>query len=157
MEANYMSDIKNYLMVHTTNFPVKNNKNGQKYIETYAMGTNFSHLRNTVHTTLNHIVESHTGGNWDNHQFVILSPMNTVIELNGNPAVMSPLDTFFSVDPDIGLLLPSGTKIIRPADNIPNGVLFEFDNDGAIYKSGNYSQDEILKILSMMQDKDKKR
>jgi hypothetical protein len=156
-EQKYMSNINNYLTVHTTNFMPKKNQNGKYYIETYSMGTDFSHLRNTIHTTLNHIVESHAAGNWDNHSFIILAPFDQVIAENGKPTGMDLIDTFFSVDTDKGLVLPQDAHIVRPADDVPDGVLFLIDKNETKYKSNNYTENEITKILSLMKKSDRKK
>ena len=61
-EVEYMSDVNNWVLVHATKYMPLKNENGQFYIPTTAMATQFEIPRSTVHFTLNHIVTNHGYG-----------------------------------------------------------------------------------------------
>ena len=151
-EEQYLSDMNNWVAVHATKYLPLVHKDGMQYIPTTAMATNFEkHPRNTVHFTLNHVVTSHGYGNWDATPYVILAPYKTVVELNKNPAQVSAHDTYWSVDPDKGLVLPKGTFIVRPS----NDVLFSIGENVATYKTDNFTDEEIQQIEALMTPYDK--
>lgn len=143
----YMSDIKNWLCVHTTEYEPEVCTDGRRSIQTTAMVTDNELPRATVHVTLNQIVASNTGGNWDKASIVILAPYKDVVALNSNPQEVATEDTYFIPDPDKGLVLPDSTYIVRGDPNCKQ--LFEIGENKATYKAGNYSDEEIEKILSL--------
>ena len=147
-----MSNIKNWCFVHTTKYLPKRNTNGDLYIATSAMAKRFETLRPTVHATLNHIVSDHGYGSWSDAQFVILAPYNDIVTKNGNPVEVSAVDTYWSLSPDKGLILPETTYIIKP-DN--NGPLFQIGEHGATYKRDNYTEEEIAQIESFIPEQEK--
>lgn len=151
--SKYVRDMNNWLCVHATRYMPLKAKDGGVYIPTTAMATGFAgHPRSTVHFTLNHVVRSHAFGNWDATPFIILAPYKSVVELNQNPAELSPADTYWSVDPDVGLRLPENTYIIKPS----NDVLFNIGEHGATYKTDNFTDEEIEQIESMLLSQDRK-
>lgn len=148
----YVRNMDNWLCVHATRYLPLKSGDGDMYIPTTAMATNFEeHPRNTVHFTFNHVVAAHTEGNWDTVPYVILAPYKSVVELNQNPAEVSPTDTYWSVDPDVGLRLPRDAYIVKP----DNSVLFSIGEHGATYKTDNFTDKEIQQIESMLSPKDK--
>ncbi len=150
-DSKYVRDMNNWLCVHATRYMPLKTKDGGAYIPTTAMATGFAgHPRSTVHFTLNHVVRSHAFGNWDATPFIILAPYKSVVELNQNPAELSPADTYWSVDPDVGLRLPENTYIIKPS----NDVLFNIGEHGATYKTDNFTDEEIEQIESKLLSQD---
>lgn len=150
IEQKYMSDMNNYLAVHATAYLPKVNKNGKKYIPSTAMSQNFEHTRSTVHITLNHIVNGHAYGDWSEMPYVIMSPFNDLMKENGTPAEMSAVDTYFSVHPDKGLILPSNYHIVMPADDIPAGKLYEIRGNITAYKHENFTDAEEQQLKKQM-------
>ncbi len=144
--APYMSSPNDWLCVHATSYEPKKNSDGEMYVETTAMATDYRSVRSTVHFTLNHVVASHAYGNWDDAGIVVLAPFNDVVEKNSKPEMVCMIDTYFEPDPDKGLVLPESTYIIRPGDN--NGKLFEIGEHSATYKTDNYTKEEEEYILS---------
>ena len=151
-EARYMSDMSNWLTVHATKYMPRRDENGNMYIPSTAMARNFASVpRNTVHTTMNHVVASHFSGNWDTMPIVILAPFNSVTQKNGNPAEVAGTDTYWSVDPDKGFQLPPDAVIIKP-DN--NGPVYNVDGNIVTYKTDNYTPAEVQQILSMLSEEE---
>ncbi len=139
-----MSNMDNWVCVHATNYMPRSNENGELYIPTTGMATDYKYARATVHFTLNQIVGSHLGGNWDASQFVILIPYNKLVELNGNPKVVASADTYFMPNPDTGMILPKGTRIVCPN----NDTLFSVGDEISTYKTSDFTDEEIELILS---------
>lgn len=153
IQLDYLRNMDNWLCVHVTRYLPLKSGDGDMYIPTTAMATNFEeHPRNTVHFTFNHVVGAHMVGNWDAVPYVILAPYKSVVELNQNPAEVSSTDTYWSVDPDVGLKLPRDTYIVKP----DNSVLFSIGEHGATYKTDNFTDKEIQQIESMLAPMDKK-
>ena len=143
----YMSDMKNWVCVHLTQYEPKRNSDGSLSIETTAMATDYDLPRATVHVTLNQRVGNHGYGNWDKASIIILAPYNDVVAKNGNPQEVATEDTFFIPDPDTGLVLPKSAYIIRP--DFKTDKLFEIGEHSATYKAENYTEQEVNDILSM--------
>lgn len=141
-----MSDTENWICVHATKYKPKRNKDGLLYINATGPATGYKYPRATVHFTLNQIVHSHMGGNWDATPFVILAPYNGIKEKNGNPREVATEDTFFIPNPDTGLVLPESTHIVRPNNN----MLFSIGEKVSTYKTDNFTNEEIETILPYM-------
>ena len=150
-DADYMANPDNWCVVHATKYMPLKHKDGTLYIPSTAMATNFEAPRTTVHTTFNHIVKGHLMGSWDDVPIVVLIPYNSLVKENGNPAQISTVDTYWSVSPERGLVLPENNYIIRPS----NDVLFELGEHGATYKRDNYTEEEIKTILDMLEPEDR--
>ena len=148
----YVTDMDNWLCVHATKYLPLKSKDGEMYIPTTAMANNFAkHPRSTIHFTLNHIVASHGYGSWDGASVVVLAPYKVMVKLNKNPAEVAAMDTYWSVDPDVGLKLPENTYIVKPDNN----VLFHVGENGATYKTDNFTDEEIQQIESMLSPLDR--
>ena len=146
-EVEYMSKKSNWLCVHATKYEPKCNDDGNLYIETTAMATDNDLPRASVHVTLNQVVASHMGGNWDAASVVVLSPYNDVVDLNGKPQEVATEDTYFIPNPDTGLVLPKSTYIVRASKD--NKELFEIGETCATYKTDNFTDEEVNEILSL--------
>ncbi len=70
------------------------------------------YLRSTLHWSLNHPVESHMQGNFSGREFTIIAPMEKVAELNGAPAVLYGVDTYYTTSPSEGMLIPAEATIL---------------------------------------------
>ncbi|MBP9852741.1 MAG: hypothetical protein QG629_451 [Patescibacteria group bacterium] len=101
-----------FSLVHFTKYLPRRYKDGALYI-----GTNFDSTgrpRNTIHVALNHFVEQHSSGGWNNTPFVIVAPMTDTVELNGDPSSLIGFDTWWEAQPKQGLVLPKSAVIVRP-------------------------------------------
>ena len=148
-----MSDMKNWLCVHTTYYRPRRTQDGQLYIPTTGMATGYKYPRATIHFTLNQIVTSHMSGNWDSQPVVVLAPYNDIVEKNGNPQMVATADTFFVPNPDTGLILPSSTHIIKPN----NDTLFQIGDKVSTYKTDFFTNEEIEMILSFVEPDNRKK
>lgn len=147
-----MSNMKNWLCVHATSYMPHRNENGELYIPTTGMATGYKYARATVHFTLNQIVSSHLGGNWDGQPVVVLAPYNDVVEKNGNPQMVATEDTFFIPNPDTGLILPESAHVVRPN----NDTLFQIGDKISTYKTDHFTDEEIEMILSFVSPDERK-
>ena len=146
-DADYMSDTKHWCVVHTTRYMPLHHDDGTMYIPSTAMATNFEKPRTTVHTTFNHTVRSHgNGGAWKDMPIVVLAPYDDIVKENGNPVEIATNDTFWSVGPTKGFVLPDTAYVVRPS----NDVLFNIGEHEATYKRDNYTEEEIKTIVEMM-------
>jgi len=146
-KTEYMSDMDRWVCVHTTDYDPEQNSDGKLAIKTTAMATDYKMSRATVHVTLNQIVASNGGGNWDKASIVILAPYKDVVAVNGNPQEIATEDTYFIPDPDKGLVLPDSTYIVRGDPH--SEKLFEIGEHEATYKTGNYTDEEVEAILTL--------
>lgn len=149
-ETDNASDMKNWLLVHATKYLPQQNEKGEFFIPTTAMATDFDVLRSTVHFTLNHVVQSNDGGNWDGLPYIIVMPYTSMTEKNGNPVQVAVKDTWFSPDPDVGIVLPKDARIVRPVNDLPDGQLVAIRGNQVVYKSGNFTPAEEKAILDKM-------
>lgn len=156
-EIEYMSNPDNWLIVHTTKYMPEKLKNGQMAIKTTAMATDFEIPRATVHTTLNHIVVGTVGfGSWTDTPYVILAPYKDVVKQNGNPLQLSVFDTFFAPDIKTGLVLPIGTRLVRPGD-VSWGELYEIKGNETLYKMDGFTPQQKQFIYETYMDKYQRR
>lgn len=142
-----MSDMENWVCVHVTKYKPRRNQKGQLYIPTTGMATGNKYPRATIHFTINQIVASHTGGNWDASPIVVLAPYNDIVKTNGEPRMVASEDTFFIPNPDTGLILPSSAHIVKPNNN----TLFSIGDNISTYKTDNFTNKELELILSFME------
>ena len=143
IDMDYMADMSHWCAVHVTKYMPKHHNDGTMYIPTTAMATDFDAPRSTVHVTLNHVVTSHMMGSWNDMPIVVLAPYNDVTEKNGNPAEVAGTDTYWSLNPDAGLILPENTYIVQPKND---GPLYQIGEHGATYKRDNYTEEEVERI-----------
>ena len=147
IDMDYMADMSHWCAVHATKYMPKHHEDGTMYIPTTAMATDFDIPRSTIHVTLNHVVTAHTGGNWNDMPIVVLAPYNDVTERNGNPAEVAGTDTYWSLNPDTGLILPESAYIVQPKND---GPLYQIGERGATYKRDNYTEEEVARIESWL-------
>lgn len=118
-------NIDDLVAVHVTNFLPFIDRDGQVYIKSTFDNSGFTKPRATIHFTLNHHVVSHFkgmfGGHWENIPYVLVTPLNRLIELNGTPVAIRVEDTYFATSPGEPLKLPEETVIIAP-ENAARGV-----------------------------------
>ncbi len=146
-KMDYMSNMDNWVCVHATKYEPKRNSDGNLYIETTAMARNYEIPRATVHFTLNQLVTANSGGNWDNASTVILTPYKDLVNKNSNPQEVSVDDTYFIPNPDTGVILPDTAYIVRA--DAKSDKLFDIGEHSSTYKTGKYTDEEIMQILSV--------
>lgn len=102
-------------------------------------------FRDSLHFSLNHPVESHIMGSFDERPFTVISPVDKLMEYNGAPAVLFGVDTYFMGDVGGGVVLPPETTILemhtdahRPAIDVTNGEI--------AIKAKDYTVEDIKQI-----------
>ena len=159
-EAEIMADLNNWCCVHTTRYKPIQDKDGNLVIPSTAMavgGKGEGGGRNTVHFTLNHVVENHKDGNWDETPYVIFARYNDVVKENGEPVGICLVDTYFSTDIDKGLVLPKeSTYFIHPS-NINDENLYKIGENEAVYKTCDFTDEETKIILTMLTSEERKK
>ncbi|HUQ85776.1 MAG TPA: hypothetical protein VM077_05605 [Candidatus Limnocylindrales bacterium] len=79
----------------------------------YNIGEDSQYPRSTIHWSLNHAVESHIRGNFNDRPFTVVAPLDELARMNGAPAVLYGVDTYFSLNPGNGLSIPENATIIE--------------------------------------------
>lgn len=109
----------NLVAVHMTNYMptggvIKTTKAATKDIN------GISEYRDTVHFSLNHVVENHTvGNNWKDYPVAVLTPLKGLMGGNKKINIIGgEIDDFFIKK---SVRLPEGTVIVRKNPNIPEG------------------------------------
>ena len=105
-------------LIHVTGYKPRQDANGRYFLESSATATNLTTPRNTLHFTIGHHVHDHLAGGWGNLPYVLIVPMEKMIEENGKPMGISCVDTFFEVGLNENLVLPEGTHILEPAESV---------------------------------------
>ena len=149
-DAAIMSNPNNWCCVRAIDERPRYDKEGNIILPSLSTRSNYEIERHTVHTTLNHVVESHSEGNWDGFPYVVFCPYNDVVAKNGKPVGLNLVDTYFSTDIDVGLVIPKESAyIVQPAsDN--DGELYTIGEHVATYKTDYFTDDEIKQILSLL-------
>lgn len=130
--------IKNLVAVHSTNYLPYVDNSGV-YIRSSFDGSNEVDPRLSIHFALNHHVVSHKMGNWDENPYVLIAPLQDLIDLNGPPTSLRPEDTYFTTSPGMPLKIPLSSKLLIPR---------EFRNyaiplDSHRYGQKNFSKEEL--------------
>ena len=76
--------------------------------------------RNSVHFSVNHTVEAHFHGDWDNMSCCILMPMKATLKKKGNTFLGGVAQDFYSIG---SVKIPKGSFIVRYAKDVPRGKL----------------------------------
>lgn len=107
--------IEELVTVHTTKYYPEFNKDIGRWVmrSTYD-ATDGYQPRVTVHTALNHVVNSHAGGQWEEMPIVVIAPLEDMIKENGLPCGIQSVDTFWELNPGQDLVLPESTRILAP-------------------------------------------
>ncbi len=122
-----------FVAVHTT--PVRpevimpDGTRGIRATGDYDKGKPTQFPRTTVHWSLNHAVQSHMGGDFRGRATTIVAPLEQIVGVNGAPAALKGVDTYFSLNPGQELLVPpkatmvethtdEHTSFVQYADNV---------------------------------------
>lgn len=151
--AKIMSDTANWCCVHATRYVPRRDKDGNIVIQSTAAATGFEYARNTVHTTLNHVVEDHGYNGWSDCPYVVFAPYGAMTAKNGEPVGMSLIDTYFSTGVDGGLVFPKDSAYLVHPSKTTDTELYNIGEKEATYKANDFTVEEINAILSMMSPK----
>ncbi|HUD03259.1 MAG TPA: hypothetical protein VMR51_00480 [Patescibacteria group bacterium] len=140
-------NLENIVFIRAADFyPVE--KGGKFVVETPYEATkneedpDMVSLRLTSHWTLNHKVTSHMMGNWEGAPYTILAPGKQMVEINGAPTDLYPIDTFWTRS----LELPKGTAIISVDNNFENRLDI-IDGVDVIHVKPNEPVDEVISLV----------
>ncbi len=107
----------------------------------YNIGEDSQYPRSTIHWSLNHAVESHFRGNFNDRRFTVVAPLDELAELNGAPAVLYGVDTYFSLNPGNDLRIPEGATIIETYSDKSSKFISKDGNTVRLRDRGITSQD----------------
>jgi hypothetical protein len=135
-------DFDDIYLVHRTDFMPERTEDGYSIAAAEDVDPN-SKGRATIHFSLNHPVESHIAGNWEDKKYTVIISLKAVLE--ANPGALDNLysvDTYFSPDYESQLILP-GAEVLEGADDAR--VRRELKGKGAkIFQGGmHYSSDGV--------------
>lgn len=105
--------------------------------------------RNTLHFTFNGTVGKHLMHSWDDTPNVVITPLSGIIDENGVPELVSPVDTAVDTNYNEDLRFPVGTVVIMPASDLEQGVLAGVDrnNGGVTYRQDGFTPDNVQELL----------
>jgi hypothetical protein len=133
------------LVVHATNYAPEKRDDGYS-VKTTHDATGYP--RATVHTALNHKVESHLWGSWDNKDYVLVSGLDEMLAKNGSPNSINGADTWWTRNPGENLDFPNATLI---APGASQAELFTRTEDGQVlYKSNGFTTEDIGKVEELL-------
>lgn len=111
-EYENVADPSSISMIHSSKHPIVRDKYGN--IHLYPLGQfNPVYARPSIHFTTEAPVQSHMLGKWDASENKIVSPLSSMINDNGLPANLYPLDTWWMRNPGQSLKI-SNASVIRP-------------------------------------------
>lgn len=132
----------NLAFIHATDYSPKI-ENGEPRIPTLFDNTNGDSLRTTTHFTVNHRVESHDWGNWDNKPYQIIMPGREMLEKNKDPATLNPVDTYWTKSTAI----PEGSIIIYEESKKPDFPEELANKFHFIERKKDESDDEVISLV----------
>lgn len=142
-------ELEKLAAVHATRYlPVKTS-NGYDLLSSFD-GSGWKMPRNTIHFALNHHVSSNTGGSWEGQPYVIIDPLQDLIEQNGKPLSLQSIDTYFEVNPGQPLKLSDKAILIRPGQVSESGDLYKTVGKEVVYKSDILKTPEIDHLLDSL-------
>jgi hypothetical protein len=101
------------VIVHATRYKPQLGDNGYE-VQTLHDAIGFP--RATIHTSINHKVESHMFGEWDDSNYVIIAGFDKMLQFDGAPISINGADTYWTRNPGEKLAFPEGT-LIAPGGN----------------------------------------
>lgn len=142
--------------VHLTRYmPKRDTRDGAWHISNSYKATNGRSPRITQHFTLNHAVES-AGlyGSWTDTPIAVITPLKTMIEKNGKPAILNTVDTFWEVSPGHDTVLPEDeTVLVAPDSNLSAGELSRRRGNEVVYKSTHFSKEDLTETIQRIDPK----
>ncbi len=155
--------IDGLVLVHATKYPPTVTDKGVELRPTEDFGltdnegNTVNYPRSSIHFTLNHMVQSHYGGSWEESPYLIVTPLRGVLEHNPGS-----LDNFNSVDtylvPPVGeaLILPDSQILEpKPSESISKQLSEEMEKRGLKEFTGgshygNPMDQAVTTVLSIM-------
>jgi len=121
------------VFVRADSFPPHIAEDGSVQIQNALEGSGGESDRTTNHYALNHRVHENDGGNWENSEYQFIIPGTAMVEANGEPENLYPVDTFYecsNVIPEGSIIIyEKGKKPELPPDFEGKVLLIERDED----------------------------
>jgi len=139
-------ELKELVAVHATRYLPQR---GADYLEilTTFEGSGWQIPRDTIHFALNHEVAPHMYGSWEGVPYVVISPLEKMIKVNGKPTVLNTVDTFWEVGPGKRLVLPENTAMVRPGDLSEGEILRGVNSNEVLYKASKLKPEDIATLF----------
>ncbi len=147
--------VENLVCVHATKYRPQSDGESGFLVPTTFDATGGKALRNSVHTALNHKVEAvFFGGEWEGTDYVVLSPMQDMMEANGLPTVLNTVDTWWVRNPGESLRFPDATLVEAAGGDLP--TFYSVENDGKLirFKSDGFTIDDVRKLVNLKLEED---
>jgi|GEM_PF-1124045 len=141
--------VQELVCVHATKYQPQRRADGAYEIPTTFDATEGKMLRNSVHTALNHKVESHMYGSWEGVPYVVVAPMDAMIQQNGLPEVLHSVDTWWVRNPGEKLAFPQA-YLVKPAEENFSGNL-EVHGNEVVFKNENFTLQDLGFMYEKMQ------
>jgi len=114
----------------------------------YNVNTADQFPRDSIHLALNHTVTSHMWGDFSSQKATVIAPMAGMLELNGAPAAMADVDTYWMATAGSAIELPKETITVELVDEpLPDGDLV--DSQEGSYKISVADLRESGKVLGL--------
>ncbi len=79
-------------------------------------------FENTMHFTLNAVVDSHAYGNFDRNHCVIISPLRETVALGNSPEGLLAADTYFHADANSNVTVPAPVMFAPEGMEVPRDL-----------------------------------
>lgn len=138
-----------FVCVHATSYKPEEDFSGNYLVKTTSDALGGITIRNTVHVSLNHRVSAHEFGSWSQMGYVILAPLDKMINENGLPESLDPVDSWWTRSPGEPLRFPDAT-LISSGGYLDNQLILE---EGRVVriKSEGYKKRDILRLYDLVQ------
>lgn len=131
-------------VVHATRYKPEGTEDGGFLVPTTFDATKGKVLRNTVHTALNHKVAGHMYGSWGDAGYVVISPFESMMRVNGVPTVLNTVDTYWATNPGEPLTFADGT-LVSPGGRDIEG-LFTEEGSTVKFKSEGLDRQDLVTL-----------
>lgn len=132
------------VVVHATRYKPETDEEGNLLVKTTFDATDGKVIRNSVHTALNHKVAGHMYGSWGDAGYVLISPLNSMIESNGLPRTLNTVDTYWTANPGESVVFSEAT-LVAPGGSDVEG-LFAQEGNLVKFKSDGIDTEELLAL-----------
>ena len=132
--------------VHTSYTDVEENKLTLQSTSAHRKDS----IRSTLHFSLNHAVISHMAGDFGGRDTTVVSKLESLARDNGSPAVMSGVDTYFTMNPNEELKLSEDLNesvIISFKQLGKNASAFSYEGNIMLLNKDKLEGDDLRSIL----------
>jgi len=147
-------DPQELVAVHATTYEPRKTSTGWEMNSAFE-GSGRANVRQTIHFSMNHLVESHSKGNWEDKPVIVISSFAGMMQTAGKPRKLNTVDTYWEMSPGKKLELPNdGTVIVKPGKVHDSERIWEKQDGVVVYKTSPYSLQDIEWFVSNMEERD---